>query len=56
MEANPIDDLYGFSPIKSEPRELPEPDLYIITSDGLRIPAHSSILVPKKIQLLIFFN
>ncbi|XP_065874132.1 BTB/POZ and TAZ domain-containing protein 1-like [Euphorbia lathyris] len=26
------------------PRELPEPDVQIVTSDGLRIPAHTSIL------------
>ncbi|PON85246.1 Voltage dependent potassium channel [Trema orientale] len=49
METNPIatvylDDLYGLSSAKSEPRKLPEPDVHILTSDGLRIPAHSSIL------------
>ncbi|PON72361.1 Voltage dependent potassium channel [Parasponia andersonii] len=49
METNPIatvhlDDLYGLSSAKSVPRELPEPDVHILTSDGLRIPAHSSIL------------
>lgn len=26
-------------------RELPEPDVWILTSGGLRIPAHSGILV-----------
>ncbi|KAF3438646.1 hypothetical protein FNV43_RR21410 [Rhamnella rubrinervis] len=38
------DDLYRLSPTNSEPRELPEPDVQILTSGGLRIPAHSSIL------------
>jgi len=35
--------LYGQSP--STARELPEPDVHIITSGALRIPAHASILV-----------
>lgn len=39
------DDLYCLSPTKMEPRELPEPDVQILTSGGLRIPAHCSILV-----------
>ncbi|XP_062169580.1 BTB/POZ and TAZ domain-containing protein 1 [Alnus glutinosa] len=34
--------LYGQSP--STARELPEPDVHIITSGALRIPAHASIL------------
>lgn len=46
---NISDDLYGFSPAtspaKSGPRELPEPDINILTRDAVRIPAHSSILV-----------
>ncbi|KAH7528307.1 BTB/POZ and TAZ domain-containing protein 1 [Ziziphus jujuba] len=37
-------DLYCLSPTNSGPRELPEPDVQILTSGGLRIPAHSSIL------------
>lgn len=40
------DDLYGISPTNSDlRRELPESDVRILTSDGLRIPVHSSILV-----------
>ncbi|GMY15007.1 BTB/POZ and TAZ domain-containing protein 1 [Fagus crenata] len=39
---NISDDLYGYS--STTARVLPEPDVHIITSDALRIPAHSSIL------------
>ncbi|KAL5544032.1 hypothetical protein UlMin_007816 [Ulmus minor] len=39
------DDLYGLSSTKSDiARELPEPDVQILTSGGLQIPVHSSIL------------
>ncbi|KAM5571841.1 hypothetical protein ABKV19_012092 [Rosa sericea] len=45
---NISDDLYGLSPAtsptKSGPRELPEPDIHILTRDAVRIPAHASIL------------
>ncbi|KAI5329666.1 hypothetical protein L3X38_029063 [Prunus dulcis] len=41
---NISDDLYGLSGTKSDPRDLPEPDVHIVTCDALRIPAHSSIL------------
>ncbi|EXB94438.1 BTB/POZ and TAZ domain-containing protein 1 [Morus notabilis] len=40
-----IDDLYGISPVKSDlRRELPESDVRILTSGGLKIPVHSSVL------------
>ncbi|KAK7842489.1 btb/poz and taz domain-containing protein 1 [Quercus suber] len=39
---NISDDFYGYSAATA--RELPEPDVHIITSAALRIPAHSSIL------------
>ncbi|XP_030940000.1 BTB/POZ and TAZ domain-containing protein 1-like [Quercus lobata] len=39
---NISDDFYGYS--SASARELPEPDVHIITSAALRIPAHSSIL------------
>ncbi|KAE8124374.1 hypothetical protein FH972_019268 [Carpinus fangiana] len=35
-------DLYGHSPATA--RELPEPDIHVITSGALRIPAHASVL------------
>ncbi|KAM6570169.1 hypothetical protein CsatB_018154 [Cannabis sativa] len=47
MKTSPIAyDLYEYitSAESDPPRELPEPDVYVLTSDGLRIPAHSSIL------------
>lgn len=62
---NISDDLYGLSPAtspaKSGPRELPEPDINILTRDAVRIPAHSSILVRYSttplphISILFFF-
>lgn len=46
MEATSFTDtVYGKFETKSDQRELAEPDVHIFTSGGLRIPAHSSILV-----------
>lgn len=39
-------DLYGHCQISDQiPREIPKPDVHIITSGGQRIPAHRVILV-----------
>lgn len=40
---------------KPQFHELPDPDIHIVTSGGLRIPAHSTILVLRRISLLPFF-
>lgn len=46
--ASPADlygDVYALEGKNPCPRELPEPDVYILTTGGHRIPAHSGILV-----------